>query len=392
MQPVQLAQAGLRGSDATPLVLPAVAPPPAPVMAPPTPAVAPAGTAAGAPGATPSAAPVVAPMSTGTTPLGAGGGRSEGGRNAPPAVLVPADAAAPLRTEVAQLDRNSREAVRQTRDFVSRDNLPAAGDDGRVLYTFGAGMPTVVCAPLRICTVDLQPGERVVGALHAGDTVRWVIAPAESGSGRAAVTHVVIKPKEPGLETNLMIPTDRRVYHLRLVSRPNDFVARVAFSYPDDAKLAWDAYRERQAELQRTVVSDLPQGAVERLNFDYRTEGTRRFIPVRVFDDGQKTYIQLPPDMRHREAPALVLLGRDGNEQIVNYRKRDDFYVVDRLFERAALILGVGRQQERVTIERIDRNGDRAWWPFASSGAASRQDARDSRDVPPASAFDNNAP
>ena len=42
-----------------------------------------------------------------------------------------------------------------------------------------------------------------------------------------------------------------------------------------------------------------------------------------------------------------------GNQmQLVNYRMLDDRYVVDLVIDKAALIRGVGRHQERVEISR----------------------------------------
>ena len=35
---------------------------------------------------------------------------------------------------------------------------------------------------------------------------------------------------------------------------------------------------------------------------------------------------------------------------MVNYRVRGNYYVVDRLFDQAVLLAGVGREQDRVTI------------------------------------------
>ena len=60
----------------------------------------------------------------------------------------------------------------------TENNAPAAGPDGRVLYSFGAGLPTVVCAPLRVCIIELQAGEKIVGEPQIGDSVRWNISPA----------------------------------------------------------------------------------------------------------------------------------------------------------------------------------------------------------------------
>ena len=64
-----------------------------------------------------------------------------------------------------------------------------------------------------------------------------------------------------------------------------------------------------------------------------------------------KTYIQMPDEAIHRELPVLVVKTADGSE-MVNYRVKDNIYIVDRLFDRAALLLGVGKHQTKVEIVR----------------------------------------
>ena len=81
------------------------------------------------------------------------------------------------RTDVP-LTPTALEAVRVSERWRGENNSPAAGSDGRVLYSFGAGLPTVVCAPLRVCMIELQAGEKIVGEPHIGDSVRWNISPA----------------------------------------------------------------------------------------------------------------------------------------------------------------------------------------------------------------------
>ena len=91
--------------------------------------------------------------------------------------------------------------------------------------------------------------------------------------------------------------------------------------------------------------------------FNYRLKGGDNNIrPVRVFDDGKKTYIQISQAARNREAPVLVVIGPDGKQEMVNYRVKDDMYIVDRLFERAELILGSGKKARKVEIDR-ERKG-----------------------------------
>jgi len=39
-------------------------------------------------------------------------------------------------------------------------------------------------------------------------------------------------------------------------------------------------------------------------------------------------------------------------EEIVNYRVKGNLFIVDRLFDRAALVIGNGKTAEKVTIRR----------------------------------------
>ncbi len=73
---------------------------------------------------------------------------------------------------------------------------------------------------------------------------------------------------------------------------------------------------------------------------------------MRVFDDGTHVYMQMPEAMRVTEAPALLVQTRAGDTALVNYRLRQHYYVVDKLFETAVLVVGVGTHQERVTVRR----------------------------------------
>ena len=262
-----------------------------------------------------------------------------------------------LRTDIP-LTPTAQEAVRVSEKWRGEKLAPAAGSDGRVMYAYGAGLPTIVCAPLRVCMVELQAGERIIGEPHIGDSVRWHISPAMYGQGEQATSVIVLKPQVPGLDTNLLITTDRRAYYMRLVSKPEEYVARVAFEYPDDeSNRRWQQHAMEQqiaARQGQHSAEVLPAMiAVEKMNFDYKVKGGDEHIrPVRVFDDGAKTFIQMPPEIQHREAPALVVIGTDGKGEMTNYRVKDQTYIVDRLFDRANLVLGSGKKAQKVEITR----------------------------------------
>ncbi len=263
------------------------------------------------------------------------------------------------KTDV-QLTKTALEAVQMSEKWMAEHNQPAVGRDGRVLYSYGAGLPTLVCAPLRVCMIELQAGEKLVGEPQIGDSVRWNLSPAMYGSGTSLTSVIVLKPQAPGLDTNLLVTTDRRAYYLRLLSKPDDYVARLAFAYPDDEEKdrKWQqqlAEKEKQAKTTR--FAELPPNAIDSMNFGYRLKGGDDNIrPVRVFDDGKKTYIQISQGARNREAPVLVVIGTDGKQEMVNYRVKDDMYIVDRLFDKAELILGAGKKARKVEINR-ERKG-----------------------------------
>lgn len=229
-----------------------------------------------------------------------------------------------------------------------RRDRASPGADGSVVFRLGTSMPSVICAPLYVCDIALQPGE-AVSDVKVGDPVRWRITPATS----ASTTHVIVKPSDIGLQTNLIVATDRRVYNIRLVSREHDWMPSVSFSYPEDEAAAWARVQSENA--RRTAESVIPSTgeSIDRLDFGFRLKGDKpAWRPVRVYSVSGKTIIQFPRAMQHDEAPALVAIGPGKEHQLVNYRTDGDRYIVDKVLTRAILVAGVGRHQTRVVIDR----------------------------------------
>lgn len=203
-------------------------------------------------------------------------------------------------------------------------------------------------APERVSDIALQPGEALI-AVAAGDTARWVIGDTTSGSGATRRTHILVKPAASGLRTNLVITTDRRVYHLELASGAQAMTS-IAWTYPQDELLALQK-QEAALAAAEPVASSV---TVDRLNFNYAIDGgAPSWRPVRAFDDGTQVFIEFPPPMATGEAPPLFVIGSSGKAELVNYRVRGRYYVVDRLFGAAELRLGEKRQQV-VRITRSD--------------------------------------
>lgn len=207
----------------------------------------------------------------------------------------------------------------------------------------------VYTAPERVTDIALQPGE-MLGAVASGDTVRWVIGDTTSGSGVDKRAHVLVKPYAAGLATNLVITTDRRTYHLALSSGNGAAMSSISWTYPQDALIARKQAREAAAGAE-PVAAELD---VDQLHFNYVLSGDRpAWRPLRAFDDGRQTFVEFPASLAVGEAPPLFLVGPKGEAQLVNYRLRGRYYIVDRIFDVAELRLGT-KLQDVVRITRID--------------------------------------
>ena len=243
------------------------------------------------------------------------------------------------------------------RDNSATGIKPVAGADGSIRFLFGAQQPSIVCAVLQVCDVELQPGEQV-NSIHLGDTARWTVEPAITGSGPAEVQHLIIKPMDVGLETSLIVTTNRRTYHLRLRSHRTEFMPRVAFTYTEDAMAKWDAIKTREVKEKQSRTIPQTGEYLGDLNFAYDVSGSAAWKPVRVYNDGRKTIIEMPGTMQQTEAPTLLVVRKEGGlftddeTVLVNYRVQGNRYIVDTVFDRAILIAGVGSSQDRVTISR----------------------------------------
>lgn len=205
----------------------------------------------------------------------------------------------------------------------------------------------LLASPGRITDIVLEPGETLVsqGPVAAGDTARWVIGDTSSGAGAGRRVHVLVKPTEPGLATNLVINTDRRTYHLELRASARTWNAQVSWRYRREAIPV-------VAARPAPVPSPLD---LARVNRAYRIEGDHpAWRPVAVFDDGRRAYVEFGPGVALDDLPPLYRTGLDGRSaELLNYHVEGRRLVLDRLFDRAELRLGDKRRAQRVLLVRL---------------------------------------
>jgi P-type conjugative transfer protein TrbG len=256
---------------------------------------------------------------------------------------------------------------------VAAGREPAVLEHGDfVQVPFGHQVPVVRCAPLRVCLIELEEGELVLNTV-TGDSARWILDRAEAGP-RGRTTVLVAKPTACNLTTNLVITTNRRIYQITLDARPcksedgenphEPFTRLLRFYYPDELVRTWasaEAAKRAAAAEEARAVTPLgalgPQGGgppLAALHFNYRWTRTGKYpwAPAAVFDDQVHTYIRLPGSGVGQEAPVLFLIDRKGGTALLNYVIRGQYYVTDRVFDKAALVLGSGKDQQRLEITR----------------------------------------
>lgn len=250
------------------------------------------------------------------------------------------------------LQPKEKKALELSKKWITKSSMPFMAGNGKLTYVHGASMPTILATPMQVCDVELQQGE-TISSINVGDTARWQVVVTNSNNKE----HVLIKPIDSGLETNAIIATNRRVYHLRLISTEDSFTPYVGFVYANEMLAYQNQANEQKAkqeyfnsysseEVEENKVINL-----ENLNFNYEVRGKASWKPERVYDDGIKTYIKLPKRTHTSEMP-ILLVSKGGQTILVNYRVNKTAMIADGIFDEIILVLGVGKNKEQINIVR----------------------------------------
>ncbi len=249
---------------------------------------------------------------------------------------------------------NSPALSRAYQQYLRTGKAPNIVMDGFEQFAYGASQPVIAASPFELTVISLEAGENVTN-VSSGDPLRWSYSMAYSGQGKNRQPHIMIKPSAPDISTDLVITTDKRMYTLKLVSSNGKYQKDVRFWYPDEIQSFWDNYNASQSQKQEQPdnIAEMPNVNLNQMNFDYDISASffspPSWKPTRIFDDGTHTYIQFPQIISNRDMPALFVVNNN-NQELVNYRSKPPYFVVDKIFKQAVLIVGVGHNQTRVTI------------------------------------------
>lgn len=266
-------------------------------------------------------------------------------------------------TPAPVLDSTTKQAISKASKWLHQTNTPIVRK-GEIIQKYGAGVPTLVLPPLSISSIILSKGETVVpDGVQLADPENFGIEETYGGYGRNKYPILIAKSKTlDEMQTVLIVITTKRVYHIKLVSSTGEWTPKLAFSYPSEAIVRSPQTLERLLDAGSNETT--PEGTVAEpvdsylyaagdVQFNYTVKGDQSILPLRVFDLGHQTVIEMGPGINKVNAPALLLEDESGNEEMVNARFKNGRYILDQPIHVAYLLSGVGWDQTKVTIEKL---------------------------------------
>lgn len=193
--------------------------------------------------------------------------------------------------------------------------------------------------------IRLEPGENMLEEPYCSEIDAWRISRGIAYKDGVPQHVVAIKPDYSGLNSTLIIVTDRRIYQMEIVSTKETYMPTVQWIYPRRAELMESASSYKDGKQLGTEITGVSQSL---LSFDYVMKHPAKkkpvWCPTMVYDDGVRTYIVLAEDALLQEFPVIF----NEKNEIVNYRTKDNMVVIDRLIEKVTL----RNKADKVTIEK----------------------------------------
>lgn len=252
---------------------------------------------------------------------------------------LPAAAQQPPAERILEVETPLQQAIEAQLQVYRDGGRPEVLKTSNALvYPFGVYQPVLSCTVLRICIIELQAGEQLQ-SLGVGDNVRWLIDHGTTGP-QGQTIYISVVPTDYNLTTNLVVSTNRRMYHITLDSPPRQqgpevlnpleaYTRSVRFYYPDQLRVVESA---EESGIRGIGV------ALDKLNYRYSWRAADGFPwePLAVFDDGTRVFIRVPDDA---SGGAVLMLGSERDGRVANYLIRDGYFIVERVFAEARLIM-----------------------------------------------------
>jgi len=246
----------------------------------------------------------------------------------------------PPPEQIVTADMDVQKAIDEQLRTIAEGGRPEVlKTSNSLIYPYGIYQHVLSCTILRICIIELEPGE-VIYAMGAGDHTRWRSDHGQTGVN-GNTSYLTVVPTDNNLTTNLVISTDRRIYHLTLDSPPrrgrgtpknplDEYTRHIRFYYPTATIHVSSPAPEPEGQKVGQSIEDL------NYNYSWRIENDFPWEPLAVFDDGSRVYVRVHDTVT---SGGVLLLGSASDARSGSYIMEDGFLIIDRLFDEARIVL-----------------------------------------------------
>lgn len=170
-----------------------------------------------------------------------------------------------------------------------------------------------------------------VQTISIGDSSGWQLTPAGN--------RLFVRAMEEKAHTNMTVITNKRVYQFELFAgnSEDDNLMYVARFYYPDSDFDNTGVANISGKISQGINLKAPKNPVEDYNFDYLLTGAFDISPLKVFDDGEKTYFQFPNS--NLVVPSIKNVDSTVKTEL-EYRVVGEFVVVDAISSQFELAHG----------------------------------------------------
>ncbi len=262
--------------------------------------------------------------------------------------------------------KNSFEIVKDNINLSVAKITDSNFTNAEIVYNYLEGIIyPIITAPNQITDIVMQEGEIIKTQPAIGDKGNWKV----EIQSVVNVSHIYLKPRTHGLETNMIINTDKRVYRIKLISTENNYMPAVKYSYDFEGKGSYtkgsikEANIEKEEEINerdnyKRIADMVMKDSYNDIFWNYKIiykpnkKYKPKWYPNKVFDDGIRTYLFIPDIVRTSTRPMIMSTDKKGkNYYMVNYRINGKYYIVDGVYDYLMLAAGTDKK-ERVFVVR----------------------------------------
>lgn len=193
--------------------------------------------------------------------------------------------------------------------------------------------------------IQLEPGEEMLETPYISEPDVWRISRGVGLENGLATQFVMIKPDFSGMDSTLIIITNKRVYQMQLKSYKDHYMPYVKWLYNNGVEdlNSWKSAGNKTQESFGSMAFGNDAMRAGNMSFDYTVKYPRGkkpvWCPTLVYDDGQKTFIVLDKKSMNMESPAVF----KNTSDIINTQVDKNVIVLNELIEKVTLKLGLER-------------------------------------------------